>query len=569
VVPASLFATTASTSGSGVITHVVYSTSYVASTSTSIPASLAGNTSTSSTSKSASATNAADNSLTQSETQLDGQFVNIDYFIAVYLPTLLAVMLKSIWVVVFASTKMMEPFHQLSKAKGATSEDSLFADYLATGFSVNSVKAIFQAHFVMALTTSVYVILAFIPSLASESMTVEFLGKCSRPGVVGSFACGPAWMVDISVIRGIEALLGVLAVMVLVLIILQWNRKNGVMSDPSSIASMASYLHHPDVLADFRAIDPMANDYELYAQLAGNQYMLATYENNSGQYRYGLVKTVGTVKIGGRGANSGTRYQPLSNPSNQQTQKPTRHIPWGAIRDGLLFLCLLSLLGISIGYYLDGKSDPFNNYFNSGSFGPRFILVIVATIVDYQWKRIEREVRITDPFRRLAKRMASPQKTILASRWGTPFDAMPIALWNMNFFVAAIATVAILSDILILSILGVPYSNSEIKPASLASFYTSFGILGIMLIAFVAVIIWRRSNPPFPRQPDTLASVWTYLCASNMLEDLEGMEFMAEKARNKSITRAARRYFYGMANGSDGKDRYMVDHEGAGGAVYY
>lgn len=477
-------------------------------------------------------------------------------------------MLKSVWVVVFASTKMMEPFHQLSKAKGATAEDTLFADYLSTGLSLNSVKAIFQNHWVMALTTGIYFILAFVPSLASESMTVKFLSKCSKPGV-GSFNCGPAWMVDVSVIKGIEILLGMMAAMVLVLVVLQWNRKNGVMSDPSSIASMASFLHHPEVLADFREIDAMANSTELSTLLAGNQYMLATYESGPGQYRYGLVKTVGTVRIGGPGANSNARYQPLSNPTNGEIKRATRSVPWGAIRDGTLGLCLLGLLGICIAYYLDGKNDPFNNYFNSGGFGPRFILVIVATIVDYQWKRIEREVRIVDPFRRLGKRMASPRKTILASRWGTPFDALPIALWNMNFFAAAIAAVAILSDILIISILGVPFSSAEIKPASLASFYVSFSILGMMLIALVAVIIWRRSNPAIPREPDTLASVWTYLCASNMLEDFEGMEFMPEKVRDRSVRGAGRRYFYGMANGTDGKDRYMVDYEAAGGTVFY
>jgi uncharacterized membrane protein YhaH (DUF805 family) len=533
-----------------VITEHVYSTSYVAHTSSSFSVSTPGKTSASSSSISASPTNAAD-TLTQSEIQIGDHFTNIDYFNAMYLPTLLAVMLKSIWVVVFASTKMMEPFHQLSKAKGATAEDTLF-----------------QNHWVMALTTGIYVILAFVPPLASESMTVKFLSECSKPGG-RTFKCGPAWMVDVSAIRGVEILLGMMAAMVLVLVVLQWDRKNGVMSDPSSIASMASFLHHPEVLADFRGIDTMANPIELWTLLAGNQYMLATYESDPGQYRYGLVKTVGTIRIGGSGANSNARYQPLSNPSNSETKITTRSIPWGAIRDGMLILCLLGLLGICIGYYLDGKSDPFNNYFNSDGFGPRFILVIVATIVDYQWKRIEREVRIMDPFRRLGKRMALPRKTILASRRGTPFDALPIALWNMNFFVAAIAAVAILSDILIIAILGVPFSSAEIKPASLASFYVSFGILGIMLIAFVAVTIWRRSNPPIPRQPDTLASVWTYLCASNMLEDFEGMEFMTEKVRNKTIRDAGRRYFYGMANGTDGKDRYMVDHEGAGGTVFY
>ena len=503
----------------------------------------------------------------QSELRIGDVFTNFDYFNAMYLPILLAVLLKSVWVAVFASTKMMDPFHQLSKLTGATAEDTLFADYLSTGFSLSSVKAVFQSHWTMALTTGVYVLFALMPPLASESMTVKFLAKC--PSNIGRVPCAPAWMVNVSVIRSIEVLLVTMGVMVLVLVVLQWKRKSAVMSDPSSIASMASLLHHPDVLADFRGIDAMATSAELSNLLAGNQYMLGTYESSPGQYRHGLIKTVGTVKMGGVTALSSTRYQALSNPSNRETKPTARPVPWGTIRDALLVLCLLGLLGLCIGYYLDDKSDPFNDFFNSDTFGPRFVLVIAATVVDYQWKRIEREVRITEPFRRLGKRLASPRNTILSSRTGTPFSALPLGLWNMNFFVAAIAGVAILSDILILAIAGVPFSSAEIKPASIASFYISFSILGIMLIALVAVLIWKRGNPEMPRQADTLASVWTYLCASHMLEDFEGMEFMTEAARDKIIRDAGRKYFYGMATGSDGKNRYMVDHEGSGGTVLY
>ena len=542
-------------------------TVFVVYTSSSVSPTTSIKSSTFSSSVPATPTGATDTSLTQTELQIGSIFTRFDYFYAMYLPILLAVFFKSVWVVVFASTKMMEPFHQLSKQRGATAEDTLFADYLSTGLSLSSVKAIFQSHWVMALTTGVYVLFALLPPLASEGMTVKFVAKC--PSSMGMVPCEPAWMVNVTVLKVIEAILGTMAAMVVVLLVLQWKRKSGVMSDPSSLASMASLLHHPDVLADFREIDPMAKADELQNLLAGNQYVLKTYESIPGQFRYGLIKTVATVKIRGSAALSSTRYQALSNPSNHETMSNSRSIPWGAIRDSALGLCLLGLLGVCIGYYRDGKSDPFNNFFNSDTFGPRFILVIAATVVDYQWKRIEREVRIMEPFRRLGRRRASPRRTILPSRNGTPISALFPALWNMNFFVAAIASIAILSDILIISIAGVPFSSAEIRPASLASFYTSFGILGIMLIALIAVLIWRRSNPTMPRTPDTLASVWTYLCASHMLEDFDGMEFLSEAVRDKVIRDSGRKYFYGMATGSDGRDRYMVDHETSGGTVQY
>ena len=494
-------------------------------------------------------------------------FTKVDYFYAMYLPILLAVLLKFVWVIVFASTKMVEPFHQLAKPRGATAEDTLFADYLSTGLSLSSVKAVFQGHWVMALTTTIYIMLVFVIALASESMRVISLGTCANK-TVAKFNCDPAWMVNISVIRGIEVILLLMVIMIIILVILQSKRKNGVFSDPSGIASMASLLHHPEVLADFQALDPMISSDELHRLLSGNQYMLGTYENSTGQYRYGLIKTVGTVKIRDALASSNARYHAISNPYNDD-RPLTKSLPWRAIRDGTLGICLLALLGLCLGYYLDGKSDPFNNFFNSDTFGPRFILVIIATIVDYQWKRIEREVRIMYPFRLLSKRNATAQKTILPSRSGTPFSALPIALWNFNFFGAAIALIAILSDILIIVIAGVPYNSGEVWLAALASFYISFGIVGLMLLALIALFVWRRSNPPIPREPDTLASVWTYLCASEMLGDMDGMEYMDEKRRDRTIMVGGRRYFYGMATGVDGRDRYMVDHERVGGPVVY
>ena len=494
-------------------------------------------------------------------------WTSIDYFYAMYLPVLLAVLLKSVWVIVFASTKMVEPFHKLAKPSGAAAEDTLFADYLSTGLSLSSVKAVFQGDWVMALTTTIYIMLAFVIALAAESMSIKFLGKCGNEGAK-KYSCDPAWVVNISVIRGTEVILILMVIMMIILVILQSKRSNGVFSDPSGIASMASLLHHPETLADFQALDPMISSSQLQTRLAGNQYMLGTYESSVGQYRYGLIKTVGTVKIQNPLASSHTRYHAISNPGNDDSPT-TKSLPWRAICDGALVICLLALLGLCLGYYFDGKLDPFNNFFNSDTFGPRFILVIIATIVDYQWKRIEREVRITYPFRLLSRRMATPQKTILPSRCGNPFCALPIALWNFNFFGAAIALVAILSDIFLIIIPGVPYNSGEVWIAYIASFYISFAIIGLMLLALIALFIWRRSNPTMPREPDTLASVWTYLCASEMLKDMDGMEYIDEKRRERSIRVGGRRYFYGMATGTDGRDRYMVDHERSGGPVVY
>ena len=64
--------------------------------------------------------------------------------------------------------------------------------------------------------------------------------------------------------------------------------------------------------------------------------------------------------------------------------------------DILALLFTLALLGIITAYYLDQASDPFNNFFNSNTFGPRITLSLSATLLDAHWKNVEREVRVLD-----------------------------------------------------------------------------------------------------------------------------------------------------------------------------
>ena len=47
------------------------------------------------------------------------------------------------------------------------------------------------------------------------------------------------------------------------------------------------------------------------------------------------------------------------------------------------------ILGVVLAYHLDYRADSFNNFFNSGSFGPGFILTLAATVIATLWKRAE------------------------------------------------------------------------------------------------------------------------------------------------------------------------------------
>lgn len=93
-------------------------------------------------------------------------------------------------------------------------------------------------------------------------------------------------------------------------------------------------------------------------------------------------------------------------------------------------------------------------------------------------------------------------------------------------------------------------------------------ILAVMLVGLVAIWIRsRRLNSDraggrLPRTPDTVAAVWSYVCASVMLEDFAGLGALEGKERDGWVEGWGRRYGMRWDCGVDGVGRWRVDYEG-------
>lgn len=74
-----------------------------------------------------------------------------------------------------------------------------------------------------------------------------------------------------------------------------------------------------------------------------------------------------------------------------------------------------------------------------------------------------------------------------------------------------VSATAILGDLLIIAIVGVPFSDAEIYQAYKASVWLSVAILGLMVLVVVAVAVgWRTGNRAVLRaggMPDTVLEV--------------------------------------------------------------
>lgn len=117
-----------------------------------------------------------------------------------------------------------------------------------------------------------------------------------------------------------------------------------------------------------------------------------------------------------------------------------------------------------------------------------------------------------------------------------------------------------LSEVLVVVLVGVPFSEVETYIADLVSIYLSIGILSVMIITLIVVVIRRkRLSLVIPRTPDTLGAVMSYLCASHMLLGFQALEGMDEKERRETIVGWGKRYRYGKMAGTDGVTRWMID----------
>ena len=86
-------------------------------------------------------------------------------------------------------------------------------------------------------------------------------------------------------------------------------------------------------------------------------------------------------------------------------------------------------------------------------------------------------------------------------------------------------------------------------------------ILGLMVVAAIALMIWKRRLPDLPRAPDTIAAVVSYVSESKMLEDFEGLEYADDRELYQRVATTGKRYVYGKKLATDGVDRYLVDEE--------
>lgn len=514
------------------------------------------------------------------EVVVKGTFTDFTFFTARYLVPILAVFIKAYGECIVSSLKLMEPFHRLSSASGATSSTSISSEYLSSSLSRDAINALREGHLLTIWSLIMHVLLTTATPLATSAMIVKTRNICTSSEA--TYTCDPAWLVNTIFLRSVEGILIVCFILVLILIFSTWHYYIDLSKNPSSVASIVSLLNHPTFLLHLRQLDPEIQDSAFAKALSNHLFWLGLHEDeNTRRETYGIVayanctpqisshqnqRALTATLLDYRTCPRPPSVRPPSKPSSLFSELSPRII--STLKDLLQILTTIALLTFLSTYYFNNQPDSFNAFFNSQTRYPRLLLNILAVVIDIQIKELERVTRITEPYRRLSLHKPRPETTIDLTVNGTCWSNLPHCLYHLAryrrnghmMWQTIVTTVACLSDFNIIMVGSVPQDDAMTRKNYQACTYGSVIITGLNLLVILTTMIWWRNTyvvKNMPRKPGTIGSACGYLCGSKLVKE-------ANESYNGDVSlmlSVRRRYTFGKMECTDGKQRWCIDIE--------
>lgn len=311
-------------------------------------------------------------------------------FLGNYLAVCVAVVYRLFWILLYNAFNLIDPFQQLMSREGATAEGAFFAFYQHQSNLLGPIPALVRRRWALALVATAYFIVNLLPALASESIYTDTQWDCENPSKDTNNPCNPRATANVTILRVMQGLLGFGAIVILFMASLLLFNKTGLPTRPNSVAAVASLMRHPRLLADISDIPVNANTEHMQQLLAGKRYRMGRYTRANGLTGYGIQPW--------NGYDSDGHVSPFGMPRHQYTPVDGS-LPFSSsddsgrsrfrFKDSILAFFLLGAFGVVLAYYLDGNKDGFNNFFNSNTFGPRFILTLAGTVIASIWKSVE------------------------------------------------------------------------------------------------------------------------------------------------------------------------------------
>ncbi|KAI5860405.1 hypothetical protein GGS23DRAFT_613962 [Durotheca rogersii] len=486
-----------------------------------------------------------------------------EYFVGMFLPTVLAILLAVPVRALDANARVMQPWHALAaaRARGAAGRDSLCLETSGWGAAAASARALARGRALGAVTGALVLASALLVPLAAEAVAFDLRGAGCARGAGTARNCAYVLSVFDQAAGAALGVLAAMAALVAAALALLARWRSGVAANPWSVAGVAALAQDPRLRRLFATL-PRGADAPprlLRSALADRRFRLGFFYGPAGSVEYGveLCDEPAPPAFPPSGAReSQTRHAVPA--------KPKHHLPFlmlGFASRVLFLLLLCGLLALILYYNNTGGDTPFEDFMASESFGVRFLFTGVGVIISFAWGAFFSSIAVVSPYKLLASGPQRAGRSILLAPPTNAFSGLWSALRRRHGFLAAAAATSILSEFLTVFLSNVPFRVTQTYVANRVCTWAAVGILGVMVAVVLAsfAVAWPR----VPVDPATVAGALYYVCDSPMLDRFAGLSTLPRRDRDRHVRDMDLRYEFGQIAGVSGLTRIGVDASAA------
>jgi hypothetical protein len=421
------------------------------------------------------------------------------YFLGAYLPTVVSVLLGIWWKCIYARLKEMEPVYQMGKSGGASAKDSLLLAYPGSSLFGVFVRSAARKHWLSFFGSVNMALMTLCTLLASETLLLTSAGPTCGVRADYDASSNEGCRLLLTMRPALAWILGIVLLVVIILTIVITVRlrrlSSGIQQNPTTVAGVAC-LYSDELATKFSRL--IHDESETY-----------------------VLTPAGIVSVNSMATTQAAAmlppYQPAPKTRSPSYKKyghasmhPTALIAFWLFSIGILFMILY--------YRFISKPDTGNaleDFMNSQSFGIRLFMTSLGLLIKFYWGWIESHMRSTRPYAALTMPTgASAATSVLVSSPSHPLTALFCRSTWYNLLLASVTVMAILSEVLVVTLNGVPFTTATIYLAFEVSVYVSTGILAIMVVAIAAILVWTlksKVGSELPKIPESIADVFALL----------------------------------------------------------
>ncbi|XXG96339.1 hypothetical protein Hte_002621 [Hypoxylon texense] len=521
----------------------------------------------------------SDKNSENNNTNTNGNVVTNTYFISygsyaigMFLPTLLAILLAIPVRILDLNAKILQPWHELTHARGAAGRESLCLDTSGWQSVVASFRSLAGGQALVFLTSALVLASALLIPLAAEAVAFDLRGIGCARGAGTAQNCAYVLSVFRQAADATLALLALMGVAVFMVLAILVRWRSGVGTNPWSMCGVASLSMSADVRRLFTAGLPAGVDMAkmpkglLQSILRDRWFKLGYFYGQNGTVEYGIM----LHDEHGDGSVLNRVDIDVKEPQDHHAAptKPSHHLPFlmlGYVGRSVLLFVLCGLLALILYYNNTGGDTPFERFMDSESFGVRFLFTGVGVIISFFWASFFSSIAILSPYQLLAKSPQHARRSILLAPPTNAFSGLWSSVRRRHGFLAVVAVTSILSEFLTIFLGNIPFRVTQTYLVHNICTWAAVGILCIMILVVAGsfFVTW----PHMPVDPSTVAGAMYYVCDSWMLARFEGLSTMKRKDRDWRVNEMGLKYEFGEIRGASGVVRIGVDASSSSGGA--